>query len=234
MTPPTASSALPRAIISGSALAAAAAAAVQTGDTADLRADAWGHGGFTVASVLMAAGVGKVLVDCPEMCQLLRDEGIRATVDGEADIDSRVLYGLPDSDGEFLTMPVLSLQGRVLSTKPLRAGEAVSYGYTHRAERDTRLALVTGGYAQGIPRALGNAAAVEIRGMMHPIVGRVAMDVCVVDIGTVGVQLGDAVTYFGGAGPAAAGLARWANVTGLDVGELVAVAAQKAAREGSA
>lgn len=234
MTQPNASSALPRAVISRSALAAAAAAAVRTGEVADLRADAWGHGGFTVAPVLMAAGVGQVLVDCPEMAQVLRDEGIRATLEGEADIDSRVLYGLPDAAGDFLTEPVLALQGRVLSTKVLRAGEAVSYGYTHRATRDTQLALVTGGYAQGIPRALGNAASVEIRGMMHPIVGRVAMDVCVVDVGAVGVQLNDAVTYFGGTGPAAAGLARWAQVTGLEVGELLAVAAQKAAREGSA
>ena len=54
--------------------------------------------------------------------------------------------------------------GTVLVVKPLRAGEGVSYGYTHRAARDTRIALVVGGYAQGIVRALGNRAPVLDRG----------------------------------------------------------------------
>jgi alanine racemase len=177
-----------------------------------------------------AAGADSVLVDAPGEVDALALEGIRATLDGEADIDPHLLYGLPDDRGELLTRPALRLYGRVLSTKRLRAGDAVSYGYTHRVATDTTVALVTGGYAQGIVRALGNRAAVEIGGHQHPIIGRVAMDVCVVDLEGAAAEDGAEATYFGGSGPAAAGLARWATVTGMTVPELVAVAASHAER----
>ena len=161
----TSSSALPRAVISRSALTAAAAAAVAAGGSiADLRRDAWGHGILSVAHVALAAGAEAVLVDSSDEVDALGAEGITATADAEADIDSRILYGLPDADGQLSTAPVLRLVGRVLSTKRLLAGEAVSYGYTHRATTDTTVALVSGGYAQGIVRALGNQVHVAAAG----------------------------------------------------------------------
>ena len=225
-------SALPRAVISRSALAASATAALRAGGSvADLRRDAWGHGVLGVAQVVMAAGAGAVLVDSPSEIDALRVEGITAVTDAVPDIDSHLLYGLPDPEGSLRTDPVLRLTGRVLSTKPLKAGDAVSYGYTHRATRDTVVALVTGGYAQGIVRALGNNAHAEVGGVQRPIVGRVAMDVCVVDLEGADVELGTEVTFFGGRGPAGPALARWATVTGLSVGELVAVAGLHAERE---
>lgn len=113
-----------------------------------------------------------------------------------------------------------SLRGRVLQTKPLRAGEGVSYGYRFRAPADTRVALVSGGYAQGVVRALGGQATVWIRGAEFPIVGRVAMDVCVVDIGTVDIVPGDEAVFFGPEHPGA--LAHWARVTGMTELELAA------------
>lgn len=226
------SSALPRAVISRSALTSAAAKAVAAGGrVADLRRDAWGHGLLAVAHAVTAAGAASVLVDSEDQAGMLQAEGVTASATGTADIDSRILYGLPDADGTLPTRPVLRLAGSVLSTKQLRAGEAVSYGYTHRATEDTIVALVTGGYAQGIVRALGNHAHVEIEGVQRPIVGRVAMDVCVVDLHGRDVEVGAEATYFGGDGPAAPGLARWAAVTGLGVGELVTVAGIHARRE---
>jgi alanine racemase len=93
------------------------------------------------------------------------------------------------------------------------------------------VALVTGGYAQGIVRALGNQAHVEIEGTQRPIIGRVAMDVCVVDLEGTDAEVGTEATYFGGTGAAAPALARWAQVTGLSVGELVTVAGSHAPRE---
>jgi alanine racemase len=117
---------------------------------------------------------------------------------------------------------VLSLRGAVLSLKRLRQGEGVSYGYTHRAPRDTVVALVTGGYAQGVARSLGNAASVMIAGERHPIIGRVAMDVCVVDVGAdSGVSRGVEVVYFGGPGGPSPALAEWTDASGLTAGELV-------------
>ncbi|MBN9187598.1 MAG: alanine racemase, partial [Microbacterium sp.] len=56
----------------------------------------------------------------------------------------------------------MSLVGRVLSTKVLLADEGVSYGLTYRAPEDTHIALVTGGYAQGVLRGLGNRVSVSI------------------------------------------------------------------------
>ncbi|GAT73259.1 alanine racemase C-terminal domain-containing protein [Microbacterium hydrocarbonoxydans] len=227
----TTSSARPRAIISRSALTAAAAAAVADGGTvADLRRDAWGHGVLGVAQTVAAAGVCAALVDTPLEAEMLRLEGIAAVTDGVPDIDPLLLYGLPDQDGMLRTRPVMRLAGRVLSIKKLKAGDAVSYGYTHRAAQDTVVALVTGGYAQGIVRALGNEAHVEVAGSARPIVGRVAMDVCVVDLENEDVAVDSEVTYFGGTGPAGPALARWSAVTGLSVAELVTVAGAHAAR----
>lgn len=228
----TSSSSLPRAVISRSALAASAAAAVAAGGhIADLRRDAWGHGILAVAHAVTAAGAGAVLVDSDDQVEALALEGITAVAQGEADIDPRLLYGLPDADGDLITTPVMRLTGTVMSIKPLRAGEAVSYGYTHRAEEDTTVGLITGGYAQGVPRSLGNAAHVEVEGVQHPIIGRVAMDVCVIDLQDAGeVPVGSEATYFGGRGPAGPALARWSAVSGLGIGELIAVAGSHAER----
>lgn len=197
---------------------------------ADLRRDAWGHGVLAVAHAVTAAGARAVLVDSVVEAETLALEGIEATVDGTADIDPLLLYGLPDADGALRTRPVMRFAGRVLSTKRLKEGDAVSYGYTHRATTDTTAALITGGYAQGIVRALGNAAQVEVDGVAAPIVGRVAMDVCVIDLGGRDTAVGVEATYFGGSGSAASALARWSDVTGLTVGELITVAGAHADR----
>ncbi|MGW8483836.1 alanine racemase [Microbacterium sp. NPDC055903] len=225
-------SAIVRAFRSRAALALSARAAVEAGGSiADLRRDAWGHGLLPVGQAVMAAGAEAVLVDTPAEASLLAAEGVRGVVHETADIDPLLLYGLPDAGSRLRTAAVMRLAGRVLSLKPLRTGEAVSYGYTFRAASDTTLALVTGGYAQGIVRALGNRARVEIDGSMHRIVGRVAMDVCVVDVGDAPVREGAEVTYFGGRGPAADALSCWSTATGLQSAELVAVAGLRARRE---
>lgn len=221
---------LPRALVSAGALREGADAAVALGgELADLRGDALGHGVLEVTAIVREAGVQAVLVDDAEIGDLVRAQGIRVVTTGDADIDSRLLYGLPGSS----TPPAMRLVGRVVSTKPLRAGEAVSYGYLHRASADTTVALITGGYAQGIVRALGNSAHVEIDGALRPIVGRVAMDVCVVDLQDSGADVteGADVVYFGGIGGARDALADWSEVTGFGIAELISVAGAKAVRE---
>lgn len=180
---------------------------------ADLRRDAWGHGVETVARAVRAAGLAAVAVD-PRDAATAEALGLGVT-GGEPDA-SDALYGLPGSGGA----PALTLVTPVLSTKPLRTGEAVSYGYTHRAVADTRVALIAGGYAEGVVRALGNRVEVEAGGRLCPIVGRVAMDVCVIDVGDADVGPGDEVVYFG-SGAVESGLAAWAEATGLTPAELV-------------
>ncbi len=189
--------------VSASALRQNAARAVTVHARDDLwAADAWGHGAGWVASVLSEAGL-------------------------DADrLDPAVLFGLPGTGAR----PVLSLRGRALGTKPLLAGEGVSYGYTHRAPADTVVALVTGGYAQGVVRALGNAASVVIAGRRHPIVGRVAMDVCVVDVQDAVIARGAEVSFFGDPAAGDPSLSEWTDATGLSAAEIVAIVGARADR----
>ncbi len=221
-----------RSLISRSALATGAAAAVAAGGRgiADLRRDAWGHGLHEVARAVTAAGARAVRVDGEGEVAALRAEGVDATCEEPPDLDPQLLYGLPDADGALRSTPVMRVAGRVLSTKFIAAGGGVSYGYIHRAPEDSRLALITGGYAQGVVRSLGSRVSVEIDGAVLPIVGRIAMDVCVVDIGDADVALGAEATYFGGSGPLAGGVADWARITGMTAGELVAVVGQRTER----
>lgn len=149
------------------------------------------------------------------------------TTDAAPTLDARTLYGLPGGAGE----PVARLAGSVLSIKPLRAGEGVSYNYTHRAVVDTRIALVTGGFGQGVVRGLGNRISVEIGGVLHPVVGRIAMDVCVVDVGAAAVAAGDEVVYFGGDGPVRDALAVWEHESGLSAAEIVCALGLRVRRE---
>jgi len=72
--------------------------------------------------------------------------------------------------------PVARLRARVVATRVVRAGESVSYDATWTAPRDTFVATLGIGYADGIPRALSNTGAVDLGGSIAPIVGRVTMD----------------------------------------------------------
>ncbi|MCR2761938.1 alanine racemase [Microbacterium sp. zg.B48] len=196
------------------------------GGVIDVRADAWGHGVDVVAPIALRAGAAALLVDdvaAPDLDGLI--DAARRLDSGVATAPEAV-YGLTPG-----FTPVLSLSGWVLSLKRLRAGEGVSYGFTHRAIADTTVALVTGGYAQGIVRALGNAASVVIAGERHPIVGRVAMDVCVVDVGSARVRRGDEVLFFGDPADGAPALTEWTAATGLSAAELVTAVGLRAGRE---
>lgn len=97
------------------------------------------------------------------------------------------------------TEPVFSFHARVGLVKELPAGTSVSYGRTHRLARATRVAVVTAGYGDGIPRAASNRGAVLIHGRRCPILGRVCMDQTIVDVGEIPVPVhcGDTVVLVG-------------------------------------
>lgn len=197
---------------------------------ADLRHDAWGHGVVPVARTLEAAGVDAVVVDALDVDRVAAEvAGTGVTSAGVPTLDPAGVYGLPGSGGE----PVLRLSGFVLLTKELRAGEGVSYGFAHRAKSDTRIALVAGGYAQGVVRGLGDRVSVSIGGAPCRIVGRVAMDVCVVEIGDTPARRGDEVVFFGASGEGPS-LADWVAATGLTAAELVTAVGLRAQREHAA
>ena len=79
--------------------------------------------------------------------------------------------------------PVMELATRLAYLKRVPAGTGISYGHTHRTAADTVIATLPAGYADGYPRLLSNRAEVLIRGRRYPVVGRICMDQCLVDLG---------------------------------------------------
>jgi alanine racemase len=94
--------------------------------------------------------------------------------------------------------PTLSLKSRVARLTSLAPGESVSYGRTWRASRPSLIGLVLCGYADGLPRALSNRGSVLVRGQRAPIVGRVCMDMCMVNLSDIpDVAVDDEVVIIG-------------------------------------
>lgn len=114
-----------------------------------------------------------------------------------------ILYGLLPSDEVDLNRiggvrPAMALRSHVSFVKTLPAGTPVSYGCTYVTEKETVIATVMAGYADGVPRLLSNCGEVIIRGVRAPVVGRVCMDQFMVDVTHIpGVRAGDVVTIFG-------------------------------------
>jgi alanine racemase len=97
--------------------------------------------------------------------------------------------------------PVLAWKTRVTSLRTLRAGEAAGYGHTFTAARETRVALLPVGYADGLNRLLSNRGHVLLRGEAAPIVGRVSMDQTTVDVTRIpATAIGDEVVLLGSQG----------------------------------
>jgi alanine racemase len=78
--------------------------------------------------------------------------------------------------------PVLHLSAPVVDVRTLSAGETVGYGATFRAQRPTRLAVVALGYAQGLPRTLGQGIAARIESFLAPVVGSLSMEYLTLDV----------------------------------------------------
>lgn len=109
------------------------------------------------------------------------------------------VYGLSPvpQRGDFGLVPAMTLRAGIASTKRVRAGEGVSYGHNYTTSRETTLALVPLGYADGVPRSGTNVGPVQINGSRFTVSGRVCMDQIVVDVGDLPVAAGDAAVLFG-------------------------------------
>lgn len=110
------------------------------------------------------------------------------------------LYGGSPADDLPQPKPVVSVRARVVSMRRLRSGESVSYNASWVASRDTMIATLRCGYADGLRRTLattGGEACVLVRGQRRPIVGFVQMDMALVETGTLEVQVGDIATIVG-------------------------------------
>jgi alanine racemase len=112
-----------------------------------------------------------------------------------------VLYGLYPAGVRQAPLPLrpaMTLRTIVLQLRRLPAGHGLGYDQTFVTDRESRIAALPIGYADGYPRCLSNRAQVLIRGRRAPVVGRISMDVTLVDVTDVpGVEPGDEVVLWG-------------------------------------
>jgi alanine racemase len=122
----------------------------------------------------------------------------------EALFDEKGLLGLYGSELLLLERllgigsgsPATKLVGELISVKRAPAGTGVSYGYLTKLASDTNLGLVALGFSDGLPRAATNQFSVSIAGVGFKGVGRIAMDQCVIDLGSSSPDVGAEVTFF--------------------------------------
>ena len=92
--------------------------------------------------------------------------------------------------------PIFSLKSVICQLKTIPAGTTVSYGRTFTARRDTRLALIPCGYADGFNRRLSGNWRVTVNGQSAPVCGRICMDQTLVDVTDIPVKIGDEVVIY--------------------------------------
>ena len=108
------------------------------------------------------------------------------------------LYGgNPYSDRDNPMQCVATLEGEVLQVRRVRKGESVGYGASRVLARNTTVAVVGAGYADGVSRLLSNRGEVAFAGVRLPVLGRVSMDLTQVDATDVAIEPGDWVEFFG-------------------------------------
>ncbi|MGH9958848.1 MAG: alanine racemase, partial [Pyrinomonadaceae bacterium] len=115
-----------------------------------------------------------------------------------------VLYGLwrdvlPPTTKKSELRPVMTLHSKIMFLKWAPEGATIGYGGTFKTSRKTLVATIPIGYDDGYLRGLSNRSQVTLRETHAPVIGRISMDLTILDVtDVVGVELGDTVTLFGG------------------------------------
>lgn len=131
-------------------------------------------------------------------------------------------YGLSPVAGDgFGLRPAMTVRARVLIAKRVPAGEGVSYGHTYTTSRETTLAVVPLGYADGVPRHASNVGPVLVAGSRRTIAGRVCMDQIVLDCADDPVSAGDVAVLFGPGDQGEPTADDWADAVGTINYEIV-------------
>ena len=111
----------------------------------------------------------------------------------------------------------VDLVGELISVKEVPPGTGVSYGYLGRTAETTNLGLIAIGFSDGIPRAATNHFQVEVEHANYSGIGRIAMDQCVVNLGSDNPEVGSEVSFFNKKFP----LSAWAEVSGFSQLEIL-------------
>ena len=134
----------------------------------------------------------------PPLVHLSASAGAQGGAEYGADLARPGIFLYGGRAGTLEPEPVARLCARVIALRRLRAGDTVSYGATATVESDSTIATLAIGYADGVPRTLASLGLVELNGAVFRIIGRVTMDMLMVDAGEVPVRLGDTGILFGG------------------------------------
>ena len=111
--------------------------------------------------------------------------------------------------------PAMQIKARVTQVKTIEAGTGVSYGYQFIAKKQTKIAVIGIGYADGIPRNLSNKIKVLIRGQLVSQIGTITMDQIMLDVSEIpDLQVGEVVTLLGEDGEYSISADDWANTIG--------------------
>ena len=112
-----------------------------------------------------------------------------------------IMYGIYPKKGASKLIrlkPVMSLKTRVTFLKDVPAGRSISYGRTYITQKDTKIATLPIGYADGYGRILSNKAQAIVRGKRAPVIGKITMDQTMLDVGHIqNVKTGDEVVLIG-------------------------------------
>lgn len=109
-----------------------------------------------------------------------------------------ILYGLMPSEyiRDDTIAPAMELIARVSAVNTIKKGDTVSYGGTFTAPKDMRIGVLSIGYADGLPRALSGNLTVQINGRTAKLIGRICMDLCMVDLEDIECCPGDEAIIF--------------------------------------
>ena len=118
--------------------------------------------------------------------------------------------------------PVLSWKTRIAQVKNVAAGDYIGYGLTYEAPRPMRVAVIPVGYYEGLDRKLSNSGRALVRGQPAPMVGRVAMNMVVLDVTATGASVGDEVVLIGRQGEAEIPVEELAEKSGTIAYEVLA------------
>lgn len=133
-----------------------------------------------------------------------------------------ILYGMYPSDevdkSKLDLIPAMTLKSTITHVKEVEAGRGVSYGKEYITENETKIATVPIGYADGYLRKLAHEGKMIVNGVKVPIIGRICMDQCMIDVTNVhNIDKGDEVIIFGREGVTIDDLAAWLETINYEV-----------------
>lgn len=120
--------------------------------------------------------------------------------------------------GGLELLPVMTVKSKITAIYDHKVGDSISYGRTFIAQRNMRVAVLPVGYADGLHRVLSNKLEVTINGKACKQIGRICMDMCMVDVSDLpDVSIGDVAIIFGEGGASASTLAKLADTISYEI-----------------